>query len=90
MPSTNHANLLTAGSPAQAIRARHRRARIGLIRAREDLGLSRPAMGEKIGMSRFSIFRIEMGYTTPSMAMMCRWVDALGPGAGLDLFRLAE
>ena len=81
---------IPALSPAHIIRAKHPKARVGLIRAREDLGLSRPEFGRLIGMSRFAVFRIEMGQATPTFVKMCKWVDELGPGAALNLFRIQE
>ena len=61
--------------------------RIQLIRARERLGLTRPQLAKKIGASRASVFRIETGVGHPSLALMQRWIKALGAGVSLDLFR---
>jgi len=78
------------GRSAKEIRARHPRARVGLIRAREDMGMTRPELGEKIGLCRSSVFKHEIGQSTPSIEHMVKWVEALGPGAGLDLFRIPQ
>jgi transcriptional regulator with XRE-family HTH domain len=82
-----HVPTIFAGAPAKEIRARHPLARVALIRAREDRGLSRPDLAKKISLSRTSIFRIEMGKGSTTVAKMTRWADALGPGVTLDLFR---
>jgi DNA-binding XRE family transcriptional regulator len=61
--------------------------RTQLIRAREHLGLTRPEFAKRIGASRHYIFVIETGLRDPSAAMMRRWVEGLGPGVTMDLFK---
>jgi len=57
-----------------------------LIRAREKLGLSRPQLAEKAGLSRTTIFRGETGVLDPGLNMIVAWLAALGPEASLSLF----
>jgi transcriptional regulator with XRE-family HTH domain len=61
--------------------------RVDLIAARERLGLSRRELGKAIGVVYPMIFRVETGQQDPSLAVMRRWVEALGPSVTLDLFR---
>jgi DNA-binding XRE family transcriptional regulator len=62
-------------------------ARTALIRAREALDLTRPELAEMIGVDRTVIFKVEVGIQDTGMGIMRRWIDALGPGATLDLFK---
>jgi transcriptional regulator with XRE-family HTH domain len=58
-----------------------------LIAVREGLRLTRPELAKMIGTSRGNIYRIEIGERHPSLALMQRWVKALGDGATLELFK---
>ena len=60
--------------------------RTQLIRARERLGLTRPQLAKKIGASRANVYRVEIGVSHPSLALMQRWTKALGPGVSMELF----
>ena len=62
-------------------------ARKALIKAREERGFSRPELAEKVGVTRHYIHYVETGIRNPSLAVMHRWVKALGFEASLDLFR---
>jgi transcriptional regulator with XRE-family HTH domain len=64
--------------------------RAPLIHAREARGLNRPHLAELMGVSRSYIYHVEMGQRDPSFAFMRRWLEILGEGATLDLFRLEE
>jgi transcriptional regulator with XRE-family HTH domain len=61
--------------------------RIELIYARERLGLTRIEFAKKLGVSRSNVYRIEIGVSHPSLALMQRWLLALGPDAKMDWFR---
>jgi DNA-binding XRE family transcriptional regulator len=65
----------------------HPRQRVALILARQALGLTRPQLAEMVGVDRTVIFKVEVGIQDTGMGIMRRWVDALGPGATLDLFK---
>ena len=58
-----------------------------LIRAREQLGLQRPEFAKAIKASRHFVFSVETGLRDPSLEIVRRWVEALGPGATMDLFK---
>lgn len=60
--------------------------RTQLIRLRERRGLSGPQLAKKIGASRTNVYRIEAGVSHPSLALMQKWIKALGPGATLEMF----
>jgi DNA-binding XRE family transcriptional regulator len=62
--------------------------RTKLIQARERLGLNRVEFAKKVGTSRVNVYRIEIGVSHPSLALMQRWVKALklGPGVSLEMF----
>ena len=77
---------LTGRVDAHLLRARHKRVRIALIRARESQEKSRPQFAREIGSSRHFVFNVEMGSRNPSIATMQKWLAALGPGASMDLF----
>jgi transcriptional regulator with XRE-family HTH domain len=62
------------------------RERLELIRAREALGLSRPKLAEKTGLSRTHIFRVETGAVDPGLDSIVTWLTALGPDAPITLF----
>ena len=61
--------------------------RIPLIEARERIGLSRPQLADEMGVDRGLIHKVEMGKQGCGLATMIRWVDVLGAGATLELFR---
>jgi DNA-binding XRE family transcriptional regulator len=61
--------------------------RPGLVRARRHLGLSRAELAKQIGVRRETVFSVETGLRDPSLAVMTRWAEALGPGVTLDIFR---
>jgi DNA-binding XRE family transcriptional regulator len=69
---------------AAEIRAYYPAARIRLIRAREQMGLSRPKFARLIGLSRYFVFTVEIGTRNPSFAFMQRWAEALDKP--LDIF----
>ena len=58
-----------------------------LIRAREQLGLARPEFAKAIKVSRHFVYSVETGLRDPSLEIVRRWVEALGPGATMDLFK---
>jgi transcriptional regulator with XRE-family HTH domain len=60
--------------------------RTALIRARENLGLDRDQFAEMMGFNSIYVYKVETGRQDPSLAVMLRWIKALGPGATLDLF----
>jgi transcriptional regulator with XRE-family HTH domain len=60
--------------------------RFQLIRARERLGLSGVQLAKKLGVVKSTVNKIEAGISHPSLALMQRWVQVLGPGASMDLF----
>jgi DNA-binding XRE family transcriptional regulator len=56
---------------------RHPTARIRLIRAREDAGLTRPELAERLGVSRFFVFSVETGRRKTRLDMMQAWAEIL-------------
>lgn len=58
--------------------ARHRRLIVELKRLREERGLSREAVAERIGSSETSIFRYEKGDTHPQPAVVAAMLDVYG------------
>jgi transcriptional regulator with XRE-family HTH domain len=64
--------------------------RTELIRARELLGLNGSQLAERLGVVKSTVYRIEAGISHPSLAMMQRWVKALGPGVSMEIFRAAS
>lgn len=64
------------------------RARNNLIKARESLGLNKVAFAHLIGISQGYLTYIEDGRRDPSSSVAQRWLEALGPGATVDLFEL--
>jgi DNA-binding XRE family transcriptional regulator len=71
-------------APAADIRARYPAARIHLIRAREQVRLSRPDLARLLGLSRFFVFSVEVGWRNPRFELMQLWAQALN--APLDIF----
>jgi DNA-binding XRE family transcriptional regulator len=71
------------------ILAHHPNARLGLIRAREMRGISRPELARRLGVNRSQVFRFETGESSPPLALALRIIDLLGPGATFDMFRTA-
>jgi transcriptional regulator with XRE-family HTH domain len=61
--------------------------RTQLIRARQALGLNRRQLADKIGLTRQYLYCIERGLRDPTLAIMQRWVEALGPYGTFELFR---
>ena len=58
--------------------ARHRRLIVELKRLREEQGLSREQVAERIGTSETSIFRYERGETRPQPAIVAAMLDLYG------------
>jgi transcriptional regulator with XRE-family HTH domain len=61
--------------------ARHRRLIVELKRLREERGLSREQVAERIGTSETSIFRYEKGETRPQPAVVAAMLDVYGAAA---------
>jgi transcriptional regulator with XRE-family HTH domain len=61
--------------------ARHRRLIVELKRLREERGLSREQVAERIGTSETSIFRYEKGETRPQPAVVAAMLDVYGATA---------
>lgn len=61
--------------------ARHRRLIVELKRLREERGLSRERVAERIGTSETSIFRYEKGETRPQPAVVAAMLDVYGATA---------
>jgi transcriptional regulator with XRE-family HTH domain len=61
--------------------ARHRRLIVELKRLREERGLSREQVAERIGTSETSIFRYEKGETRPQPAVVGAMLDVYGATA---------
>jgi len=61
--------------------ARHRRLIVELKRLREECGLSREQVAERIGTSETSIFRYEKGETRPQPAVVAAMLDVYGATA---------
>ena len=60
--------------------------RTQLISARKRVGRSGVQLAKKIGVAKSTVYRIEAGLAHPSLALMQRWIKALGPGVSMDLF----
>jgi transcriptional regulator with XRE-family HTH domain len=60
--------------------ARHRRLMVDLKRLREEQGLTREQVAERIGSSETSIFRYEKGETRPQPAVVAAMLDVYGVG----------
>jgi transcriptional regulator with XRE-family HTH domain len=61
--------------------ARHRRLIVELKRLREERGLSREQVADRIGTSETSIFRYEKGETRPQPAVVAAMLDVYGAAA---------
>jgi transcriptional regulator with XRE-family HTH domain len=61
--------------------ARHRRLIVELKRLREERGLSREQVADRIGTSETSIFRYEKGETRPQPAVVAAMLDVYGATA---------
>jgi len=76
--------------PADVLETRepryHGRERIHLIRARKLLRLERRELAAIVGVSKETVFKIEKGQRDPTLALMKRWVQALGPYGNMELF----
>jgi transcriptional regulator with XRE-family HTH domain len=57
-----------------------------LVKAREKLGMTRPQLAAKMGRARSYIYKIEIGDKNPGIATIVDWLEALGPGATMELF----
>lgn len=75
-------------APTKRIRARHKGARIALIRAREEIGKSRPQLARQLRICRHYLFSVETGKRKPSYDLMTRWARALDKP--LTIFGLGE
>ncbi|MGH3284179.1 MAG: helix-turn-helix domain-containing protein [Streptosporangiaceae bacterium] len=64
--------------------ARHRRLIVELKRLREERGLSREQVADRIGTSETSIFRYEKGETRPQPAVVAAMLDVYGAAAERD------
>jgi DNA-binding XRE family transcriptional regulator len=60
--------------------------RTQLIRARKRVGRSGVQLAKKLRVAKSTVYRIEAGLSHPSLALMQRWIKALGPGVSMDLF----
>jgi transcriptional regulator with XRE-family HTH domain len=56
---------------------RHPTARVRLIRAREDAGMSRLELAERLGVSRFFVFSVEIGRRKTRLDTMQAWAEIL-------------
>ncbi len=63
------------------------RLRNDVRRRRRDLGLSQEALGDRVGVSRHAIMRVERGRQVPSTTLALRLADVFGC-AVKDVFRL--
>jgi transcriptional regulator with XRE-family HTH domain len=70
----------------RTVNKNNRIARKELIAKREALGLTRPVLAKKLGLSRSYIFRVELGEIDPDFDKMTRWLAELGEGATPALF----
>jgi transcriptional regulator with XRE-family HTH domain len=61
--------------------ARHRRLIVELRRLREERGLTREQVAERIGTSETSVFRYEKGETRPQPAVVAAMLDLYGAGS---------
>ena len=57
-----------------------------LIAAREQAGLTRPQLADRLKFSRSYVFRVEVGEIDPDVARMTAWLAALGDDAEPGLF----
>lgn len=56
-----------------------------LIKARENQGLSRQELAERLGVTRQYVLRVEISERHPSLEIIVRWADALD--IPMDWFR---
>jgi DNA-binding XRE family transcriptional regulator len=88
MPSADrYTRLYPPGAPRtkrrQTLKGFERKA---LIAAREKLGVTRPALAKRLGVSRTFVFRIEVGEMDPKPELIVRWLDLLGPNVTVAVF----
>jgi putative transcriptional regulator len=60
--------------------------RDNLIKAREAAGLSQDDLAGAVGVTRWTINRIEAGERNPSFDLMQKIMAALGDGVSADVF----
>jgi len=70
----------------RSINKNNRVPRERLIAAREQAGLTRPELADRLKFSRSYVFRVEVGEIDPDVARMTAWLAELGPGADPALF----
>jgi transcriptional regulator with XRE-family HTH domain len=58
--------------------------RVKLIEQREQRGIARDELAEKLGLTRGYVFRVEEGLRNPSHDTMVRWARALN--TSMDFF----
>lgn len=70
----------------RSINKNNRVPRERLIAAREQAGLTRPELADRLKFSRSYVFRVEVGEIDPDVGRMTAWLAELGPGADPALF----
>ena len=70
----------------RSINKNNRVPRERLIAAREQAGLTRPELADRLKFSRSYVFRVEVGEIDPDVTRMTAWLAELGPGADPALF----
>ena len=70
----------------RSINKNNRVPRERLIAAREQAGLTRPQLADRLKFSRSYVFRVEVGEIDPDVGRMAAWLAALGDGADPALF----
>lgn len=48
--------------------------------------MSRPQLAAKMGRARSYVYKIEIGDINPGITTIVDWLEALGPGATIELF----
>lgn len=64
--------------------------RVKLIGLRVLAKKSRAELALEIGVSEPHIYRVELGERDASYTVMKKWIQALGPGAGPDIFFIRQ
>lgn len=77
MPQSKQRPTVFDGDPPEMILARHPKARIKLIDARIQRGLSRPQLARRLSIPRTNVFSVEMGITNPGFETMLHWAREL-------------
>jgi DNA-binding XRE family transcriptional regulator len=58
-----------------------------LLSQRQHLGLTRPQLAAQLGVSRNMVYSVEVGRRDPGLSLARKWLEILGPGLPMDLFR---